>query len=221
MIYLLLILAFSLFFFLQVRFSIVLIKKIQDEYIKFEMDSYMSKVFLEIPEMKLTVKSFVPILSFEYKVGSKSTAKAKSGKIIISPLRDIFRKIIDSMKFFVTYFYTFKILIIRLLKKVNLVYLNINIAFGSENPAFTGVLAGTVWTIISQSLGLLSVWLNFEGAKVKVVVTPDFFKHKSFQMKIDCIFSLRVGYIIIASFIVAWYLMIYKIRSLTKKHQHS
>ncbi|HHY41278.1 MAG TPA: DUF2953 domain-containing protein [Thermoanaerobacterales bacterium] len=213
MIQLLIILAFSLVFFLPVKFHIMLFKKARDEHIKLEISlCSLSKIVLEIPEMKFTIRSFIPLLSFRYKMQSKKKGKIKSRKVVISPLRDRFKVIINILKFCITYLKTFKKLINILLNKVNVTYLNIDIAFGSENPALTGFFAGYIWSAIYQILGFLSMHANFAKADVKTNVRPNFLEPESFQIDVNCIFHLRVGYIIIASLIIAWYWLLFNIR---------
>jgi len=219
-VYLLLVPAFSLLFFLPVKFNFTLLKRKADEYIKLEINFFVSKMLIEIPKMKFTIKSLVPILGFEYRVGSKNIRKLKSGKTIISPVRDNFKLIIDSIKFLFKYFNTFKRLIISIFNKIKLIKLNIDVSFGCENPALTGFWVGQIWSIIFQSLGLLSLYLNIEGADIKAKVTPDFIERKPFQMKINCIFHLRVGDIIIASLMLVWYLLKFKVGSKLNRRQY-
>lgn len=222
MISLLIILAFSLFILLPVKFHFILLKRTSNEYIRLEINLFnFSKMFLEIPEMKFTITNLVPLLSFEYKFGSKNKISPKSEKVVISHFRERFKKIINIIKTFFRYFNTFEKLIKFLLKKINVIYININVAFGSENAALTGFLAGHVWSVIYQSLGLLSLYLNFKSANIKTSVRPNFLKHEPFQIDTDCIFHLRVGYIIIASFIVTWYLLLFNIKFKAKEKQYS
>ncbi|NLZ52152.1 MAG: DUF2953 domain-containing protein [Thermoanaerobacteraceae bacterium] len=217
MIYLLIILAFSLFILLPVKFHFMLLKG-TDDYIKLEINFFnLSKIILEIPEMKFTITNLIPILSFEYKLGSKNNSTPKAGKVVISPLRDRFKKITNVIKFILRYFNTFKKLIRILLNKVNLIYLNVEVIFGGENAALTGFLAGYIWSVIYQGLVLFSLYLSFDRANIKTSVQPNFLKHEPFQIDINCIFHLRVGYIIIASFIVTWYWLLFNMSLKTNR----
>jgi len=195
-------------------------KKKSEEYLKLEANFFITKMLVEIPKMKFTIKNFIPVLNFEYKIGSKNVNKLKSEKAIISPVRNNFYMIIDSTKFLFKYFKSFKKLVNISLNKIKLIYFNIDITFGHENPAVTGVLVGHMWSIIFQSLGLLSFYFDIKGADINARVRPDFFEYKPIQMEINCIFHIRVGHIIIASFLIAWYLLLFKIRSKWSKKQY-
>lgn len=218
MIYLLLILTFSLVFLIPVKFHITVLKKISGEYIKLETNLLnLSKIILEIPDVKFSMTSLIPILSFEYKVSSKNKKNSNSKKFVISPLRDRFKRLVNFIKFFYANLNTFRKLIHALLSKVSITYLNVDIIFGSDNPALTGILVGHIWSAIYQSLGLLSMYLNFNRADIRTNVRPIFLKYEPLQMEINCIFHLRVGYIIIASFIITWYWLWFKHRQYMKK----
>ena len=210
MIYWFILLAFSLFFLLPVRFNFTFQKRSSDERIKLEVNLFLAKISLEIPEMRFTVKSFVPVASFKYKVSSKNTPASKPKKFVVSPLRDNFKKIIDSIRFMFIHLSTFK----KLLKRVKLTCLDIYISFGNKNPALTGFVAGYIWGLIFQILGLLSSYLTLDGADLKVNILPEFVNAEPFQIKVNCIFHIRVGHIIIASFVLAWYYMLFNIKSM-------
>mgnify|MGYP002410142692 CR=1 FL=1 len=217
-IYLLVILTFSLFILLPVKFRIILFKRRSDEYIRVEIDCYrVSKIFLEIPKIKFIIKNLIPLLSFEYHIGSKNNRIPKSERIVISPLRDRYKIVINMIKVLFKHINNLKKIIRFLSKHINVLYFSINITFGSEDAALTGFLAGQVWSIIYVGLSTVSFYLNFDNTNIKINVIPVFTKHEPLQIDINCIFQLRVGHIIIASFFTVWYLLLSKISSI-KSH---
>jgi hypothetical protein len=161
------------------------------------------------------MKNFIPILSFEYYIENKSNSIPKSEKIAISPLRERYKKVINMIQVLCKH-RNLKKMIRFLSKYINVLDLNIDIIFGCENAALTGILAGLAWSVIYLYIRTLSFYLNFDIDNTNVNVTPVFIKHEPLQLDINCIFRLRVGHIIIASSIVAWYLLLTK-RSLSQK----
>ena len=194
MIYLLLILTFSLVFLIPVKFHITVLKKISGEYIKLETNLLnLSKIILEIPDVKFSMTSLIPILSFEYKVSSKNKKNSNSKKFVISPLRDRFKRLVNFIKFFYANLNTFRKLIHALLSKVSITYLNVDIVFGNENPALTGILVGHIWSAIYQSLGLLSMYLNFNRADIRTNVRPIFLNMSLCKWKLTAYFILELA----------------------------
>jgi len=209
--YLLVILAFSLFILLPVRVSITLFKKRDNEYIRIEIDCFKAlKILFEIPEMKFIIKNFIPTLSFKYQISNKNNKVSKSEKIVISPLRDRYKIIINIIKALYKHINNLKKISRFLSKHINVLDMNINIAFGSENAALTGFLAGQAWSIVYFGLSMLSFYFNFDNSNIKVNVTPVFINYEPIQIDINCIFQLRIGHIIITSSIVVWYWLVSK-----------
>jgi len=191
----------------------MLLKQAYNEYIKLEINFFnLSKIYIEIPEMIFTIKNQIPLLCFEYKLNGKNNKISKSSKAVILSLRDWFIKLNDIINTFIKQINFFKKLFRILINKIKITYLNIDVTFGSENAALTGFLAGQIWSLIYQGLSLFSLYFSFENAKIKTNVRPDFLKNKHIQININCIFQLRVGHIIIASFIVTWYWLLFNIR---------
>ena len=209
--YLLIILTFSLFILLPVKFRVILIKQNSDEYIKVEMDCFkVLKICLEIPSMKFIIKNFIPALSFEYHIDANHNSIPISEKIVILPFMDRYKNIIIIVKILCEQKDNLKRIIRLLSKYINVIDLSIYIAFGCENAALTGILAGQAWSIVYFGISILTFYLNFDNTNIDINVTPIFIKDEPLQIDINCIFRLRVGHIIIASSIVVWYWLLSK-----------
>jgi len=89
--------------------------------------------------------------------------------------------------------------IVFLLRRVHLRRLQWRTEFGAGDPAQTGFLAGTVWGIKSFLLTVIHRLFASGGARPVVSVAPDFEKAR-FGATLDCIFEVRIGYIILAGF---------------------
>jgi len=219
--YLLIILTFSLFLLLPVKIRIKVFKKESDDYIRIEIDFFkMSKVVLEISEMKFTIENFIPILNFKYHFNNRNNGISKSKKNVILSLSEKYKIIISKLEYICKYHANFKKTIIRCLSRfIVLLNLNINITFSSGNAAFTGILAGQAWCATYIALRIFSTYANFDYSNVKVNINPVFTSQEPLEIEINCIFKARVGHIIIASLIFAWYWILSEKRILiTNRH---
>lgn len=221
--YLLIILTFSLFLLLPVKIRIKAFKKESDEYIRLGIDFFkMSKVVLEISEIKFTIENFIPVLNFKYhfNINNRNDGTFKSKKNVILPLRGKYKIIISKLEYVYKYPANLKKIIIRCLSMfIIFLNLNINITFSSGNAAFTGILAGQAWCAVYIVLRIFSTYTNFDYSNVKVNINPVFTSHEPLEIEINCIFQARVGHIIIASLIFAWYWILSEKRILiTNRH---
>lgn len=70
-----------------------------------------------------------------------------------------------------------------------------NLSFGTGNPAYTGILNGLLWSIVSVMLSRLLPLIGSWGSNPQLILNPDFQK-KTFSLKLDCIFYLPFGHLI-------------------------
>jgi len=68
---------------------------------------------------------------------------------------------------------------------------------GFEDAAQAGLSSGALWGIKGIVLSFLHRTVDSENCKTEIDVTPVFCRQE-FETRVDCIFNLRVGYIIIA-----------------------
>lgn len=219
MIYLIIILTFSLFILLPVKFHAAILKKGSDEYIQVETRCFkILNISLEIPKMQFTIKNFIPTLNFEYHIDNKNNKVPESEKVVMSFLSDRYKIIVNMIKTLFKHISNLKKVIRFLSKHIKVLEFSIGITFGGENAALTGILAGQAWSAVYCGLGIASFYLNFDNANIKTNVTPVFTKYEPLQIDIDCIFQLRVGHIIIASSIAIWYWLLFTLSSAKKNH---
>lgn len=70
-----------------------------------------------------------------------------------------------------------------------------NLSFGTGNPAYTGILNGILWSLVSVMLSRLLPLLGTWGSRPQLILNPDWQK-KTFSLKLDCIFYLPFGHLI-------------------------
>lgn len=218
--YLLIILTFSLFLLLPVKICIQVFKKKSDNYIRIKMVFFeISKVVFEISEIKFIIENFIPVLSLKYNLNIRNDEISKSKKIIVSPLKVKYKIITKRLEYIYKYPDNFKKTIIRCLSKfIVLSDFIFNITFGSENAAFTGILAGQIWCAAYILLRIFSTYTNLDYSNVKVNINPVFASQEPLEIEMNCIFQARVGHIIIASLILVWYWILSKKNSIIYSH---
>lgn len=205
--YLFIFLAFSLILFLPMEIELIVFKKKSDEYIKIQLDLFrLTKVFFEIPEMKFRFVSFIPVLSFEYSIKTQKNKASVGDKAVISPIKNLFKILITTIKNLYNKIKNLNRIVRFLFKLINISYIKVSIILSNENPAFLGLLAGQVWSVIYLSLSIFSYYFDFDKSiLMDINVTPVFTRHEPIQVDIKGIFKLRVGHIIIASFIIIYW----------------
>ncbi|WP_129596209.1 DUF2953 domain-containing protein [Anaerophilus nitritogenes] len=72
----------------------------------------------------------------------------------------------------------------------------LEIKFGIGDAAVTGMVAGFLWMIEGQIFTLIKENMNCKEMNIKVC--PNF-NQQIFKMNLDCIISIKIGYIIIAA----------------------
>ncbi len=195
-------LTFSLFIFSPFTLHFVLHKKASDDFYKIEIQYFKFTIIrLQVTEMNLSFKGLVPFLSFNFQL-TRSKNKSRKSKKVISHRRYDYKAVISVLKetcriirrFFNVAKYTMGLI------KVSKI--DINMRFGYENPALTGIVAGQVWGIIFFVLSLISNYLNFKDASIKVNVIPTFLQRDTIEFYCEGIITLRVVHIIIASLLL-------------------
>lgn len=195
-------LTFSLFIFSPFTLHFVLQKKAHDDFLKIEIQYFKITVIrLQVTEMNLNLKNLVPFLSFKFRL-THNTNKSRKSKKVVSHRRYDYKAIILVLKeicHIIRRFFDVAKYTIRLVKVSKI---DINARFGCENPALTGILAGQVWGIIFFALSLISNYLNFKDANIKVNVIPTFLQKETIEFYSEGIITLRVVHIIIASLLL-------------------
>lgn len=85
------------------------------------------------------------------------------------------------------------------LGKVHLHRLKWRTEIGAGDPFDTGILLGILWALKGNLLAVFYRLLHRGGARPQVAVTPSFEK-SCFRTSLDCIFEVRIGYIIFTGF---------------------
>jgi hypothetical protein len=88
---------------------------------------------------------------------------------------------------------------IYLLRRVHLRRLHWKTDLGAGDPSHTGFLTGLAWGVKGLLLTLVYRLLSPGGARPVVVVTPKF-ENACFSTMLDCIFEVKIGYIIVTGF---------------------
>jgi hypothetical protein len=70
---------------------------------------------------------------------------------------------------------------------------------GFNDAAFTGIAVGGLWGFMGYYIGKLHDNITFQVAKPQIAVYPSF-NQSLFRVDFDCIFTLKIGHIIIAGF---------------------
>ncbi|SHJ64963.1 Protein of unknown function [Anaerobranca californiensis DSM 14826] len=107
--------------------------------------------------------------------------------------------------------------ILKLLSKVTkitkrgfkLTKFDLELEYGVEDAALTGILYGFIWQGISGLIFVLNKGVKF-NCKPNVKIYPDF-NRNLFKTELNCIFRTRVGYIIITSMFFLTMILKYKI----------
>ncbi|QNO16219.1 DUF2953 domain-containing protein [Alkalicella caledoniensis] len=92
---------------------------------------------------------------------------------------------------------------------VKLEYFNWETEYGLDDAALTGVVYGFIWQGKSALLFIMNKMMKFK-CKPKIKLFPEFNRYV-FKTELNCIFKLRVGYIIIISMFFLTMVLKYKI----------
>ncbi|MGE5560040.1 MAG: DUF2953 domain-containing protein [Chloroflexota bacterium] len=75
--------------------------------------------------------------------------------------------------------------------------LSLAVEFGTGDAALTGLTAGAIWAVFGSSRCLVPGLLRFARGEPRLFLTPRF-DRTGLRIRFSCIFSLRVGHIIVA-----------------------
>lgn len=168
---------------------------------------------LEIPVVEMKVKKakpkprplhrplFWPVPRPVFKI--KTEVEGKGGRPITEEKKKIrvpgpvrMMKIISNYILLVK---KYKTAIVYLLSRVHLLRFHWKTELGTGDPAQTGFLTGLAWGVKGFILTAVYRLLSPGGARPSVAVTPNFEK-ACFSTTLDCIFEVRIGYIISTGF---------------------
>ena len=77
-------------------------------------------------------------------------------------------------------------------------------SFGFNNPAYTGLFTGLLWSLKGSTISILQTELQFKKLPV-IEVTPDFNKIKPLKIEFEGIFTFRLGKLIITAVKISLY----------------
>lgn len=199
MIYILFALIFSLFIFSPVKFYLLFNKDDSDEHIEISI-VYLKiiKINFKIPEMIFYIRNFIPFVAFEVNLSSNKLNKYKNKKNVILPLKLKMAMLVNFIKELFQQIKRFKYAARLFLRTVKLINIHIDIKFGMENPAISGIIAGGIWSFIYFVLSMMSYYLDFKKTSASIKVITDYEKSKSIQILFTGIFEVRIAHIIIA-----------------------
>jgi len=89
--------------------------------------------------------------------------------------------------------------ILHLFRRIHLRRFYWRTKIGTEDPSYTGFITGLAWGIKGSLVTGMYRLFAPRGAKPLFKVVPDF-KNAGFSTVLDCIFEVRVGYIILTGF---------------------
>jgi len=196
--YLYFFLVFSLFIILPVKFEVIFQKMKSKEYLNIYINFFgLIKLLLEIPDWIIKINIFIPILSHKYSIQRTNKQKTNFLEKIAEDL--------NTIKSLAYIFKRYKKINQILNKSIKISYIKLYITISSENPAVTGFFAGQTWAFAYFVMYILSYYFNLSKTTLDIKVTPVFNKLEPIHIDLKGIFHLRVGHIIIASFMIIWY----------------
>ena len=195
--YLYFFLAFSLFIILPVKFEVIFQKMKSKEYLNIYINFFgLIKLLLEIPDWIIKINIFIPILSHKYSIQRTNKQKTNFLEKIAEDL--------NTIKSLAYIFKRYKKINQILNKSIKISYIKLYITISSENPAVTGFLQ-VKHGLLLLVMYILSYYFNLSKTTLDIKVTPVFNKLEPIHIDLKGIFHLRVGHIIIASFMIIWY----------------
>lgn len=133
----------------------------------------------------------------------KTEIEGKRGEPIVDEKKKICipgpAKLIEMVSDTINKVKKYKPAMIYLLRRVHLRRLHWKTNMGAGDPSHTGFLIGLVWGVKGLLLTFVYRLLSPGGVRPVVVVTPNF-ENACFNTMLDCIFEVRIGYIIVTGF---------------------
>lgn len=186
--------------FLRVRFDVAYYRKGKDDHLKVEMAALggLVRYKTEVPIIDLDQYFLKPFLKFETDIaGVVSHPVDESGMIVKVPVLQILRRLPIYLKNGIKYFNHYQTALRRFCKSIRCHRLSWTTIVGLGDPAYTGIVTGTVWGIKGY------VYRVFRSNIGSMLRPPEFsvvpcFDDTCFKLDFNCIFDMRIGHIIIA-----------------------
>lgn len=164
-------------------------------------------VKMQAGEVKTTKKgpglgSFLrPVLRPAFKF--RAEVEGKTGRLIAEKKKKVPvpspAKLIDMFVNAIRQFKKYYPVVVFLFERVKLRRFQWQTEIGTGEPSQTGVLVGTAWGLKGFLLSLAYRLFSTGGTKPVIYVSPNFEK-ACFNTFLDCIFEVRIGYIILTGF---------------------
>ncbi|MGM0903366.1 MAG: DUF2953 domain-containing protein [Bacillota bacterium] len=164
-----------------------------NDHLTFMMKAWggMIKYKKEIPVIKIDDDSPEVVLKEKTKMGPKEeTTNAEENSF---DKQDLVNSLNDT-KALLEHVFGMHILIRKLLSKVKIKKFEWHTGVGIGDAASTAILCGAIWSVKGAILGLISNYMRLTVRPV-LTVTPNFQQFAS-QIKLKCIFQIRVGHAI-------------------------
>jgi hypothetical protein len=152
------------------------------------------KMNFKIPEMIFYIRNFIPFVAFEVNLSKNKLNK----KNVVLPLKLRLAMLANFIKELFQQIKRFKYAAKLFLRTVKLINIRIDIKFGMEDPAISGIIAGGIWGFIYFVLSMMSYYLDFKKSSASIKVITDYKRSKSIQILFTGIFEARIAHIIIA-----------------------
>jgi len=204
LVYIIFALIFSLFILSTVKLNLFFYKKGSDEHLEISI-IYLRiiELNLKVPDMTFDIKNMIPFMTFRVNLSNRRIKKMNtSEKVVISPLRVRIGIAMNFIKRLFMQVKRFRQSIRVFLKTIKIDSMDMDIRFGAENPAISGIIAGAIWSFIYFILSMVSYYFDFEARSGKVMVLPVFLTTESAQITFKGIIRVRVGHIIIAGLFI-------------------
>lgn len=182
---------FSILLFVSITIQIKILKDNTNDkiVIKFKTLFNLLKYKIEIPFIDLDMKSNgIPFLKLDTEVNNNEDKEEKS-IITYKEMQKIQAKL---KRFFQLYFHVLE----YLRKNIKINYLLWITKFGTEDAATTAILSGFFWMIKGNLMAIIKN--NMQCNEINLNVIPRF-DEQIFKTMINCIISIKIGYIIIAT----------------------
>lgn len=146
---------------------------------------------LEIPAVKLNPKKKWPLISVRARLKGRVLDKEKKAV----PLPKLLKSVSKGIRTWREY----RKAIDYLLNKAKLLRFTWRTELGMGDPAQTALLTGAAWGVKGFILTIIYRLLTPGGVRPVVEISPSF-KKVCFNTTIDCIFEVRLGYLVITGF---------------------
>ncbi|MDT3700421.1 MAG: DUF2953 domain-containing protein [Thermincola sp.] len=197
---LLLAVGFVCMLFVRVRFEVAYQRRGENDHLKVEMTALwgLIRYKTEVPIIDLDQYFLKPFLKFEADIETiVSHPIDEAGMIVKVPVLLILRKLPIYIKNGINYFNRYQTALRRFCKAIRCHRLTWTTMIGLGDPAYTGMVSGTVWTLKGY------VYRAFRNNIGDMLKQPEFsvipcFNDTCLKLDFNCIFDMRIGHIILA-----------------------